>query len=239
MGLTEKDAEMLSEKHHQKKRCARWMQLFERRHLSGRFLNEMNKARCPNVITKASAKEKCIIWKKTLHKKIFFSCKKQMKEMRLTRELVEMFSQNLQKKCKMEANLLERRQSIKRSFPLGQGTHRMPRIQRKEQAHRTQLSSSRIIVCTNHTHIETYLLGLLAMIKCSICSYQCDIWYASNWKLACHINFSWGGVLLSLLKRPSSVALAWHKAGSSTPFGVTNLHETLQHHFEKCSLALF
>ena len=173
----------------------------------------------------------------------FPSCKKQMKEMRLTRKLVEMFSQSLhdlkaKNICKMEANLLERRQSIKRSFPLMQGTHRMPRIQRKEQAHRTQLPNSRSIVCTNHTHIETYLLGLLAMIKCSICSYQCDIWYASNWKLACHINFSWGGVPLSLLKGPSSVALAWHKAGSSTPFGVTNLHEASQHHFEKCSLAL-
>jgi len=68
---------------------------------------------------------------------------------------------------------------------------------------------------------RSYLLGLLAMIKCSICSYQCDNWYVSNWKLACHINFFWGGVLLSLLKGPSSVALAWHKAGSSAPFGVT------------------
>ena len=68
---------------------------------------------------------------------------------------------------------------------------------------------------------QAYLLGLLAMIKCSICSYQCDNWYVSNWKLACHINFFWGGVHLSLLKWPSSVALAWHKAGSGTPFGVT------------------
>ena len=24
------------------------------------------------------------------------------------------------------------------------------------------------------THVHAYLLGLLAMIKCSICSYQCD-----------------------------------------------------------------
>ena len=27
----------------------------------------------------------------------------------------------------------------------------------------------------------SYLLGLLAMIKCSICSYQCDNWYVSHW----------------------------------------------------------
>ena len=25
-----------------------------------------------------------------------------------------------------------------------------------------------------HSHLISYLLGLLAMIKCSICSYQCD-----------------------------------------------------------------
>ena len=30
------------------------------------------------------------------------------------------------------------------------------------------------------------------MIKCSICSYQCDNWYTSNWRFACHINFSLG-----------------------------------------------
>ena len=33
---------------------------------------------------------------------------------------------------------------------------------------------------------SSYLLGLLAMIKCSICSYQCDNWYVSNWRLASH-----------------------------------------------------
>ena len=34
-----------------------------------------------------------------------------------------------------------------------------------------------------------FLLGLLAMIKCSICSYQCDSWYVSNWRPARHIDF--------------------------------------------------
>lgn len=38
-----------------------------------------------------------------------------------------------------------------------------------------------------------YLLGLLAMIKCSICSYQCDNWYTSDWRFHCHNNFSRGG----------------------------------------------
>ena len=28
--------------------------------------------------------------------------------------------------------------------------------------------------------------------ECSICSYQCDNWYVSNWRLACHINLCWG-----------------------------------------------
>ena len=28
---------------------------------------------------------------------------------------------------------------------------------------------------------HSYLLGLLAKIKCSICSYQCENWYLSYW----------------------------------------------------------
>ena len=48
--------------------------------------------------------------------------------------------------------------------------------------------------------VSLYLLGLLAMIKCSICSYQCDNWYVSNWRLDCHIYFCWGSIFLSLLK---------------------------------------
>ena len=35
---------------------------------------------------------------------------------------------------------------------------------------------------TLHPFIS-YLLGLLAMIKCCICSYQCDKKYVSNWRL--------------------------------------------------------
>ena len=62
------------------------------------------------------------------------------------------------------------------------------------------------------------------MIKCSICSYQCDNWYVSNWRLACHIYFSLGRWSLELAQSPSRVALAWHLAGRSTPFGVTKVH---------------
>ena len=69
-----------------------------------------------------------------------------------------------------------------------------------------------------------YLLGLLAMIKCSICSYQCDNWYVSNWRLACHMYFWLGKCALELARRPSHVALAWHTAGSSIPFWVTMLN---------------
>ena len=80
----------------------------------------------------------------------------------------------------------------------------------------------------------TYLLGLLAMIKCSICSYQCDNWYVSNWRLACHMNFSLGRCLLELAQKPSRVALAWHEAGSSTPFGVTGWRVTLKNLDGRC-----
>ena len=41
--------------------------------------------------------------------------------------------------------------------------------------------------------------------------------------LACHIYFSVGRCLLELAQGPSRVALAWHKAGGSTPLGVTDL----------------
>ena len=67
-----------------------------------------------------------------------------------------------------------------------------------------------------------YLLGLLAMIKCSICSYQCDSWYVSNWGLACHNYFSGGRVCYELALALLSVALAWHFARCSTPFGWTS-----------------
>ena len=78
-----------------------------------------------------------------------------------------------------------------------------------------------------------YLLGLLAMIKCSICSYQCDNWYVSNCRLACHSNFSLGLCHLELAQRPARVAPALHIVGSGAPFGVTywssqDLHTTTQ-----------
>ena len=78
--------------------------------------------------------------------------------------------------------------------------------------------------------VRAYLLGLLAMIKCSICSCQCDNWYVSNWRLACHIYFWLGKSSLELARRASHVALALHKAGSSIPLGVTMLDtHTAQH----------
>jgi hypothetical protein len=57
---------------------------------------------------------------------------------------------------------------------------------------------------------SSYLLGLLAMIKCSICSYQCDNWYTSDWRFHCHNNFSRGGLLSQLAGRTSPVAQASH-----------------------------
>ena len=44
----------------------------------------------------------------------------------------------------------------------------------------------------------------LAMIKCSICSYQCDNWYVSNWRLACHsaeylyVSLTWTAGILEI-----------------------------------------
>ena len=70
-------------------------------------------------------------------------------------------------------------------------------------------------------HDCAYLLGLLAMIKCSICSYQCDNWYVSNWRLACHIYFSVGRCPLELAQGLSRVAPILHLFGRSAPFGVT------------------
>ena len=63
-----------------------------------------------------------------------------------------------------------------------------------------------------------YLLGLLAMIKCSICSYQCDNWYISNWRFACHMYFSMGRSPYELAHGSSCVALAQHIASCGSPF---------------------
>ena len=90
--------------------------------------------------------------------------------------------------------------------------------------------SIRCIQCTCHLqtrcgnlHTGAYLLGLLAMIKCSICSYQCDNWYVSNWRLACHIYFCWGSVFMSSLR--SLHVLRWHstKPVAAHPTRVTML----------------
>ena len=50
---------------------------------------------------------------------------------------------------------------------------------------------------------------------CCICSYQCDNWYVSNWRLACHINFCWGSVFTSLLW--SLHVLRWHGTKNEAP----------------------
>ena len=90
--------------------------------------------------------------------------------------------------------------------------------------------SMRCIQCTCHLqtrcgnlHTGAYLLGLLAMIKCSICSYQCDNWYVSNWRLSCHIYFCWGSVFMSSLR--SLHVLRWHstKPVAAHPTRVTML----------------
>ena len=74
-----------------------------------------------------------------------------------------------------------------------------------QQKHMASHEDSIQIITAN---LASYLLGLLAMIKCSICSYQCDNWYVSNWRLACHMIFDWGGCRLGLPSAPQM--LPWH-----------------------------
>ena len=45
--------------------------------------------------------------------------------------------------------------------------------------------------------IVSYLLGLLAMIKCSICSYQCENWYTPMWSTLFHNIFRGGSDALA------------------------------------------
>ena len=81
-----------------------------------------------------------------------------------------------------------------------------------------------VILVGNKTFLfyyRSYLLGLLAMIKCSICSYQCDNWYVSNWRLDCHIYFCWGNAVLSLLRSFHVLHQNCTLSGRSPPFGVT------------------
>ena len=39
------------------------------------------------------------------------------------------------------------------------------------------------IISESHPGVQSYLLGLLAKIKCSICSYQLNLWYVDNCRL--------------------------------------------------------
>ena len=72
----------------------------------------------------------------------------------------------------------------------------------------------------DHPSPQTYLLGLLAMIKCSICSYQCDNWYDSNMSLCLSHYFFRGSVHLSLLG--GLQVLPWHRTqpGAAHPLGL-------------------
>ena len=54
---------------------------------------------------------------------------------------------------------------------------------------------------------QSYLLGLLAKIKCSICSYQCENWYLPYLGSFFHINFFWGRSSGSLAYLSSRVAM--------------------------------
>lgn len=57
---------------------------------------------------------------------------------------------------------------------------------------------------------ESYLLGLLAMIKCSICSYQCDSWYGVYWPHFVTSMFRGEGRCPGSPGPPSSVAPPSH-----------------------------
>ena len=57
------------------------------------------------------------------------------------------------------------------------------------------------------------------MSRCSICSYQRDNWYVSNWRLACYIFCGGGRCSLEVAQRPLRVALAWQHARVAHPSG--------------------
>ena len=90
----------------------------------------------------------------------------------------------------------------------GMETDPNPTFKISQRLHCTCICFDTLTVHLNIIQNASYLLGLLAMIKCSICSYQCDNWYASNWRLACHIIFAWGGCQLGLPSAPQM--LPWH-----------------------------
>ena len=100
-----------------------------------------------------------------------------------------------------------------------------------ENLDRTPCSDFRVENCWNgmaltlHPFIS-YLLGLLAMIKCSICSYQSNNWYASNWRLACHTN--WGPSRVASGSTPYRVAAGytnlWYGWNSRSSYHQTAIH---------------
>ena len=71
--------------------------------------------------------------------------------------------------------------------------------------------------------MRAYLLGLLAMIKCSICSCQCDNWYPSNLKTTCHIIFRRVTRATVLIRCVALASPSSHKDGLGNPDRVTLL----------------
>ena len=75
---------------------------------------------------------------------------------------------------------------------------------------------------------RAYLLGLLAMIKCSICSYQCDNWYNPNWGFSSHFNFSMGGGMFAFMWRLSIRCLLFAQTSRTTGPSGQHLKSPLQ-----------
>ena len=70
---------------------------------------------------------------------------------------------------------------------------------------------------------HAYLLGLLAMIKCSICSYQSDIWYTDHVSVSLSLQFFLGELGCRACTSPfSRVPTSGTLALGANPFGGTS-----------------
>ena len=71
---------------------------------------------------------------------------------------------------------------------------------------------------------HAYLLGLLAMIKCSICSYQCENWYLKHCFSSFHINLSTSSWKNACILLDTGVDGLAQPPSDAEPSGVPNHH---------------
>ena len=91
-------------------------------------------------------------------------------------------------------------------------------IGRRDRVGATTLRPGRIVVILSDVSVNSILLGLLAKIKCSICSYQFNIWYTGI-PVTILNEFFWGAVLKAVLARQGTrMASVLHLCTGRSPF---------------------